>query len=161
MAAAKEILTERDDITFAFAGGDDGYQAELENLSEGNTQIKVLGRLPREDVVAAYQAADIYVLPSKREGLPLTLFEAMAAGCPVIATPVNNVPYAMSEPENGFFVNYGDVAALKEKILKLLDNAELRKKIGKTNREHARRFNWDGIAKAYENVYKTVIRAHI
>jgi glycosyltransferase involved in cell wall biosynthesis len=161
MSAAKEILSARSDVTFVFAGGDDGYQSELENLSGGNQRIKVLGRLPREDVVAAYHAADIYVLPSKREGLPLTLFEAMAAGCPVIATPVNNVPYAMSEPENGFFVNYGDAAALKEKILKLLDNAELRKKIGRINKEHAKKYNWDGIAKSYEDVYRMAVRAHI
>ncbi len=157
MAAAKEILAERNDVTFVFAGGNDGYQSELENLAAGNSRLKVLGRLPREDVVSAYRAADIYVLPSKREGMPLTMFEAMAAGCAVIATPVNNVPYAMSEPENGFFVNYGDVAGLKERILKLLNDKELRKKIGKTNREHAKKYNWDEIANDVGSLYSKAI----
>lgn len=157
MAAAKEILAERNDVTFVFAGGDDGYQSELEALSEGNQKIKVLGRLPREDVVEAYQAADIYVLPSKREGMPLTLFEAMAAGCPVIATPVNNVPYAMSEPENGFFVNYGDAAALKQKILILLADTKLRKKIGAANREKAKNYNWNEIASDIESLYDLTV----
>ncbi|MBI2040905.1 MAG: glycosyltransferase family 4 protein [DPANN group archaeon] len=157
MAAAKKILAERNDVTFVFAGGDDGYQKELEILSGGDSNLKILGRLPREDVIAAYNAADIYVLPSKREGMPLTLFEAMAAGCPVIATPVNNVPYAMSEPENGFFVNYSDVAALKEKIIKLLSDRKLRNRISKANKNHAKKYDWDNIAGDIEFLYKQAI----
>ena len=63
-----------------------------------------------------YQAADVYVLPSYREGLPLTLFEAMASGLPIVASPVNGVPFEMSEPENGFFSNFGDLKSLEENI---------------------------------------------
>ena len=58
----------------------------------------------KENIAEMYQAADMYVLPSYREGLPLTLFEAMASGLPIVASPVNGIPYEMKEPENGFFI---------------------------------------------------------
>ncbi len=153
MNAAKQILLKRTDAIFVFAGGDDGFKSELEKMAAGHPNIRILGRLSREDVINAYAAADIYVLPSKREGMPLTLFEAMAAGCPVIATPVNNVPYAMSEPENGFFVNYGDSDALKHRILQLLSDEKLRKRLGTANRKRASNYNWDDIASDVDVLY--------
>ena len=82
-----------------------------------------------------YQAADIFVLPSYREGLPLTLFEAMAADLPVVASPVNGIPYEMKEPENGYLVTYGNNKGFEDKIIKLLDDKKLRNKISKNNKK--------------------------
>jgi len=92
------------------------------------------------------------VLPSFREGLPLTLFEAMACGLPVVASPVNGVPYEMNK-ENGFFVNYGDIKGLKEKILFLINNPGIAKKLGENNIKKAKQYTWDAIAKRYLKLY--------
>ena len=80
----------------------------------------------REEIVKMYQAADIFVLPSYREGLPLTLFEAMAAGLPIVASPVNGIPYEMKDPENGFLVKYGNNEGFAEKIIEFLDMLQLK-----------------------------------
>ena len=104
-----------------------------------------------------YQASDVYVLPSYREGLPLTLFEAMASGLPIIASPVNGVPFEMKEGENGFFSNYGDLKSLEENILKILDNPKLAKQFSKNNIEKSKDFDWDKIIKRYMDEYKKLL----
>ncbi|MEK6826111.1 MAG: glycosyltransferase family 4 protein, partial [Nanoarchaeota archaeon] len=114
----------------------------------------------REKIVEVYQAADVYALPSYREGLPLTLIESFASGLPVVASPVNGVPYEMKDPENGYFVEYGDLKGLKEAIVKILDNKDIALKMKKNNLKKAKTYDWDLISKKTENLYKTFSRGH-
>ena len=120
--------------------------------------MKYLGPLSEKiEVAEMYQAADLYVLPSYREGLPLTLFEAMASGLPIVASPVNGVPYEMKENENGFFAEYGDIKAIQESILKILDNPQLAEAISKNNFKKAKNFDWDIIYERYMKEYKKLL----
>ena len=105
------------------------------------------------EIVRMYQASDIYVMTSYREGLPLTLFEAMASGLPVVATPVNGIPYEMKSPENGFLIKHGDNKKFAEKIIYLLDNSGLRKKISRNNIKKAQQYNWDIISGRILDLY--------
>jgi len=57
----------------------------------------------------------------------------MASGLPIVATPVNGIPYEMKDKENGFLVKYGDTKEFAKKILYLLDNDKKRKSIIKNN----------------------------
>ena len=59
----------------------------------------------------------------------------------------------MKEPDNGYFVNYGDIKGLKEKILKILNNKEIAKKISLNNKNKAKNYTWNNIAKKYMEVY--------
>ncbi len=102
-----------------------------------------------------YQAADVFALPSYREGLPLTLFEAMASGLPMVVSPVNGVPYEVEDGKNGLFVQYGDVAGLADKISYLLDNKKVASGMSKVNRERAKGYDWDSIYRRTEALYKT------
>ena len=85
--------------------------------------------------------------------MPLTIFEAFASGLPVVASPVNGVPYEMKDKTNGFFVDYGDIKNLKDKILLILDNKVLAKKITRNNIQHAKNYDWDIINKNYMKTY--------
>ena len=105
-----------------------------------------------------YQAADVYVLPSYREGLPLTLFEAMASGLPIVASPVNGVPYEMKQPENGFFVKYGNITQLEKRICQLLDDKKLSYQISQNNLKRAKAYDWDIIYKKTTDLYKKLIK---
>ena len=109
-------------------------------------------------IAEMYQGSYMYILPSYREGLPLTLFEAMASGLPIVATPVNGVPYEMKDPDNGFLVPYGDIPATKEAIEKLLDNEELAKKVSKENIKLAKKYDWDIIADRTLEVFEGLVK---
>jgi glycosyltransferase involved in cell wall biosynthesis len=153
--AAKEILKERKDIYFVFVGPDEGVKKEVKNIAKGEKNMIILDPIKdRKKVAEMYQAADVYMLPSYREGLPLTLFEAMASGLPIIASPVNGVPYEMKEPENGFFVKYGNIQGLREKILEIIDNPSLAHKISKNNIKKAKNYDWEIIFNKTLKIYK-------
>ncbi len=155
---AKRILDKRKkkDVTFVIRGPDEGMKEKVKKLIGNEKKIILLPETrDKRDIAEMYQAADIFVLPSYREGLPLTLFEAMAAGLPIVASPVNGVPYEMKEPENGFLINYGKNKKYAEKITKLLDNSKLRKKISKNNIKKSKEYKWENIAKRTLEVYKS------
>src|SRR4030042_1224405 len=120
--------------------------------------MKYLGPIKgKEKIAEMFQASDVYVLPSYREGLPLTLFEAMASGLPIVASPVNGIPYEMEEGKNGLFSNYGDLKSLEKNILKLIDNKKLAKTISENNRKKSKNYSWDDIYKKYIREYKKLI----
>lgn len=80
-------------------------------------------------------SSDIFVLPSYAEGLPISLLEAMAAGLPVISTPVGSIPDVIKEEVHGYLINPGDYYALADMIIKLSKDSILRKKNGEKNKE--------------------------
>jgi N,N'-diacetylbacillosaminyl-diphospho-undecaprenol alpha-1,3-N-acetylgalactosaminyltransferase len=156
--AAKELIKERKDLNFLFVGPDEGIKQKVKDIVKGEKRIKVLDPIRGESRVEVYQSADVFLLPSYREGLPLTLFEAMASGLPIVASPVNGIPFEMKDPENGYFVKYGDVKGLKEKILKILDNPKIAKKMSQNNLKKAKQYTWDLINERYVNEYKKLIK---
>lgn len=155
--AAKEILKERNNIFFLMRGPDEGTRNKIENMTKNIKNIKVMYETRnKKEIAEMYQASDVYVLPSYREGLPLTLFEAMAAGLPIVATPCNGVPYEVKHNINGFLVNYGNINELKNSILKILDNKTLANKFSKANKEKSKNYNWNIICKKYEKIYEDI-----
>jgi len=157
--AAINISKKRKDIAFIWVGPDEGKAPEVKRLIKSYKNMRYLGPIRgKEKIAEMYQAADIYVLPSYREGLPLTLFEAMASGLPIVASPVNGIPFEVKEPENGFLVPYGDTKAMEEKILNLLDNKKLAEEISKNNFKKAQEYDWDIIYKKYMQEYKYLLK---
>jgi glycosyltransferase involved in cell wall biosynthesis len=157
--AAISITKKRKDIAFIWVGPDEGKAEEVKKLISPYKNMKYLGPIRgKKKVAEMYQAADLYALPSYREGLPLTLFEAMASSLPIVSCPVNGIPYEMKEPENGFFSNFGDIKKLEENILKLIKNPKLTKKIATINFKKARGFDWDIIYKKYMEEYKKLLK---
>ena len=152
---AHAILKERKDIDFVIVGPDEGEMQRVKELIGREKQIHVYGAIyGKEKIAEMYQAAEIYVLPSYREGLPLTLFEAMASGLPIVATPCNGVPYEMEEGKNGFLVPYGDVVLLKKRVLQLVDDPALTKKMGNINKKKVQTYTWDSIAEKTFTIYE-------
>ncbi len=154
--AAKEILKERKDVYFVLVGPDEGMKDKLKKLIDNKNILLLNPIYDRKKIAEMYQAADVFVLPSFREGLPLTLFEAMASGTPIIASPVNGVPYEMNE-NNGIFVNYGDIKGLKQAILKILTNPNLARKYALNNKKTALKYNWGLIYTKTLKLYKEIL----
>jgi len=156
--AAIEISKKRKDVAFVWVGPDEGKAEEVKKLIAPYENMQYLGPISgKENIAEMYQAADVYALPSYREGLPLTLFEAMASGLPIATSPVNGIPYEMKEPENGFFSNYGDIEKLKNNILKIIDHPKLAKEIAQNNLEKSKNFDWDIIYERFMKEYRELI----
>ena len=94
--------------------------------------------------------ADVLALSSFTEGLPNVLLEASAAGVPVVATAVGGTPEVVADRETGYLVPAGDPAALSERVLQLLGDPGLRRRMGDAGRERMRsRFSFEAQAAAY------------
>ncbi len=154
---AKLILKEKKQITFVIRGPDEGMKEKVKKLIGNKKEILLLDETRnRKEIIKMYQSADIFILPSFREGLPLTLFEAMAAGLPIIASPVNGIPYEIKQPDNGFLVKYGDNQGFKKRIIELLTNLSLRKKISDNNFKKAKNYDWDIISQKTLRLYNSL-----
>ncbi len=152
--AAHAVLKELPDVRCVMRGPDEGMLAEVRRLIGKERRIILLDPTrDKQELVKMYQSAAVYVLPSYREGLPLTLFEAFAAGCPVVASPVNGVPFEMKDGENGLFVQYGDIAGLQRAIVKILSDAKFAVRCAAVNRKKAHLYDWDIIAKKTLRLY--------
>jgi glycosyltransferase involved in cell wall biosynthesis len=119
------------DVTLAVAGdGPDRAALEARARELGvDGRVSFLGSVPREQVLRLFRAADASVLPSAWENFPHTVVEALAVGCPVIATEVGGVPEVVRDGENGLLVAPGDPAALADAIVRYFSDDELRARL--------------------------------
>jgi glycosyltransferase involved in cell wall biosynthesis len=127
--AACRLLDRGRDIALLIAG-DGGERGRLESLIAGTgrgDRIRLLGYRP--DTLALYQAMDVLVLSSFREGLPNVLLEAMAVGVPVVATRVAGVPRLIEDGVNGLLVDAGNVDQLAGAVDRLIRDEELRRRL--------------------------------
>lgn len=90
-------------------------------------------------LLALYQSADVFVLPSEAEAFGIAAVEAAAAGLAAIVTPIGGLTDIVIEGENGFFVQPGDVAALSDRLARLAHDPSLRLRMGTSARAHAER----------------------
>jgi glycosyltransferase involved in cell wall biosynthesis len=92
-------------------------------------RVRFLGMV--EDVPRFLDDLDVFVLPSLREGLPMTILEAMAMGVPVVATGIAGVPEVVRHGENGLLVPPGDPTALADALACLAGDEPLRRRLGR------------------------------
>lgn len=117
-------------------GGDgelDGARARAAELGVGD-RLALLGWVGGDDKEDYLARATVYTLPSYNEGLPMSVLEAMAAGLPIVSTPVGGIPEAVSDGVEGYLVAPGDVAALAARLEQLLTDAPLARRMGEAAR---------------------------
>ena len=109
----------------------------------------------RGDVSRLLQAADIVLLTSTSEGMPLSLIEGMATGLPVVATNVGGIPQVVRAGETGLLVPSDDAGALAERVLELATAPEHRAQLGQAGRARARaKFSEDHMVATYDRMYR-------
>lgn len=102
-----------------------------------------------------YEQADIFVLPSEREGMPLVLLEAMAAGLPIVATRVTGNKDVVKHRKNGLLVPYGNPQALRTALTKLAADKPLYRSMSRAASEMAQAFTWDKVKESFLKAYPT------
>lgn len=131
LAVALQALVDVPDVTLAVAG-DGPERSALERRAHElglDGRVSFLGSVPREQVLRLFHAADASILPSAWENFPHTIVEALAVGCPVIATAVGGVPEVVRDGENGLLVPPGDPDALGAAIARFFADEGLRARL--------------------------------
>ena len=142
----------------ALVGGGELEHRFRERVRKQRVSEKVIVLGERRDIPEILRASDIFVLSTNWEGLPRSVIEAMMAGLPVVATHVGGVPELVEDGVTGFLVPPKDPQALAEALRKLIDDPELRKRMGQAGREKAlREFTLDRMLRETERVYQEVL----
>ena len=137
---------DRPDVEAALAAG--GVRQAVELAGE------------RDDVPERLAAADVFVLSSRSECMPISVLEAMAAGLPVVASAVGGLPEMVEDGHTGYLVAPGDAAALGEALARLVADPDLRRRMGAAGRRRAReRFDLPAFAAAHLDLYERGLAA--
>jgi glycosyltransferase involved in cell wall biosynthesis len=106
-----------------------------------------------------YKAVDVFCLPSITitESFGIVNLEAMACGVPIVASKVGGIPDVVKDGENGLLVPPKDLSALAHAIIRLLEDEELRKRIGEKAKKEAEKYSWKKIAEMMEKLYEHVL----
>lgn len=141
--------------------GDGPERKRLEDLAASMSlgpRLEFLGA--RNDVPVLLATCDLFVFPSRTEGLPNALLEAMAAGLPIVTTDVPGCRDLIKHEVTGLRVPYGDTSALAQAMVRMLNDAALAARLGASARSDARN-SWS-IAQTwnrYEALYREVLKS--
>lgn len=157
--AIPSVVDEIPNVKFLMVG--EGPQKEsLMKLAEDlgiSEHVMFHAPIDYSEMPAYIKASDCVVLPSLMEGLPVTALEAMACGVPVVATKVGGTPEVVKDGKNGFLLEPGRPEPIAKKVIQLLRDEKLRKRMGEAGRKFVRKFDWDVIAGRTFEVYREAI----
>lgn len=153
LEAMGHVWQRRSNIALIYVGKGDleePLKAMVRRLNVAD-RVRFLGW--RTDIPDLMHSFDIFVLPSRNEGMGRVIVEAMAAGLPVVASRTGGLPDLVSDGHNGFLVPPGDAAALGRAIRKLCDTADLRQRMGEQGRRRAEDFSLQRMVDKLDALY--------
>lgn len=143
-------------LVLAGNGSQEDGVGKAEQLRVGN-RVEFVGWVKGVEKDRLFRSASIFCLPSYAEGFPMAVLDAWAYGIPVVTTPVGGVPDIVVDNENGLLFNPGDIDELTRKLQLLIENEELRVRMGKESLRLASTvFNANTIANQLSNIYKEI-----
>lgn len=134
-----------------------GWEKELAELRLLGISASATGYIRKSDLPVLYSALDVYLLTSRVEGGPCTVFEAMACETPVVSTRVGAVPDLIVDGVNGFSAEVDDSEGLISAIVSLERSPRNRVEIGKSARETVSKLSWGAVLSPLEEVYDNLI----
>ncbi len=140
-------------VDFVFVGPDDGYMDYLKKLFIKNKNVIFTGKMEHEDIINAYSAADLFILPSDYEPFGICLLEAMAQGLPIISTNQGG-PRDFIKKEFGFLTNPKDKKNWHFLITNLLKDKKKMNLMGIAAKKEAEKYLWSKIIKKIIKVYQ-------
>ena len=129
-------------------------RVHLHDQVGGDTPHGAQPRLPSDELVDIYLAADVFVFPSLMETFGIVLVEAMAAGLPVITAESPGCRDVVRKDRDGLVVNPGDDEALAQAMQTLATDRTLREDYSRRARARAQEFSWDSVVDQYTHLYQ-------
>ncbi len=124
--------------------GDGPMREEISNrLSQVTNHVYLLGRIPPENVPNILKNSDFHVTASEKETRGLTVLEAFAAGIPVVAPQAGGVTENIEDGKNGLLFTPGNQESFCEKLKLLIEDSNLRRKMGINAKESVAKYSWD------------------
>jgi glycosyltransferase involved in cell wall biosynthesis len=149
------VLRSVPDATFVLAGsGDADSVARLARSSGVEHALRLPGWVNGADKEELLRRADVFVLPSYYEGLPLGLLEAMACGVPAIATRVGGIPDVIEDRVNGLLVEPGEPQALARALVAMLTDEALRRRLREAARNTVQRHSAGCVIAQLQALYR-------
>jgi len=144
--------------------GEGSERISLENLRarlDLADHLLLPGAVPWSQVSEYLGIANVFVMPSVQDatgnldGLPNVILEAMAAGCPVVATRIAGIPLAVRDGETGLLVENADPISLSAAILRILQSPGLSQAMGMAGRRRIETdLNWQTLARRFDELYQ-------
>ncbi len=159
------ILKKIKKVNFIFIGpSTTAYNHELKKIQK-TTNIKIINLTPDnltgyydKKKLTAFKEADLYLMPSRSDAFGISFLEAWAAGKPVIGARIGATPEVIRENIDGFLVEFDNPEDIAQKVVKLLKNKRLRKRLGSAGQlKVSQNYTWDIIAKKTHEVYQTLM----
>lgn len=151
LRAFASIRDNRAHYAIAGKGALDAHIVELCREMKIEERVHILGY--REDVAELYGIADIFVHPSYREGLPVSVIEAMSSGLPVIGSKIRGNVDLIDE-QGGILLSPDDIGGFADAMNRLLSNRILREKMGAHNREVAENYSTEAVSEMLARIYE-------
>ena len=158
LEAIPRVIREYPEITFAIAGGGPLLSELQEQARALNIADNVLILGDRSDIAELLSLAELFVLPSLSEALPIALLEAMGAGVPAIASQVGGVTEIIVHNQTGLLVPPADSEAISQAILRLLAEPEFRVNLSAQGKALVEKeFNQDQMCTRYRNLFENLL----
>jgi len=141
-----------------------GAGSERDRLERIATELKIadritfVGKVAHDRIATEYASAEIFCGLSTSEAFGNVFIEAQAVGCAVVATNVGGIPDIVHNGATGLLVPPKDPAAAADALLRLLDDDDLRRRLGEGGRANAAKYDWEGISERYTTVYEKLTK---
>ncbi|MHC4115474.1 MAG: glycosyltransferase family 4 protein [Planctomycetota bacterium] len=159
--AFKEIINEHNNVWLVIIGPEEPEKTDRissDTFKEYGVENKTIYLGTREDIPELLACCDIYTLPSWREGYPRSAIEAAALALPIVATNIRGCRQVVEDGVTGLLVPLGDKGALASAIRKLVEDKELREKMGQAGHEKAQReFDERRVCGVVISIYKELL----
>mgnify|MGYP001149866747 CR=1 FL=1 len=123
-------------------------------------RVEIAGWIGPEEKLRRLREADVFVLPTHHEGLPMALLEAMSTGLPAVTTPVGGIPEVVRDGETGLLVAPGNVAALTGAVVRLAADPDLRRRLGAAAAAEVRKFDLEAACARIKQIYLRLADRH-
>lgn len=159
LKAAQNVLSQHSDARFIFGG--DGNVEKYKKIADDLgilEKCEFRGWVSGKEKERLFRKCSIYCLPSKNEGMPMSVLEAMSYGLSTISTSVGGVPQVICDAVNGFIIPVGDAPALSKCLNILMDDKNLKQKIGNAGRQTIiDQFSMQSFERHLSEIYRDVL----